>query len=205
VSVAETGPHVGRTPALPRWLTQHGLALLSFGALIVLWQVLVTVLRVPAFLLPPPSLIVTRTLDWGPNLLVHVFTTLYEVVAGFALAVVIAVPLAVLVATAPGLRNTIYPLLVSSQSVPKVAIAPLILLWVGYGELPKVIIAALVAFFPIVVDTAQGLQLVPRDLLDLANSLTNDRRRIFFKIRFPAALPYFFAASSWARTRDSAT
>ena len=202
MSVAETRtPAVARASALPRWLRNHGPPLAAFLVLLALWQVLVPLLRIPPFILPPPSLIVTRTLDFGlAPLLGHVWVTFYEVVAGFVLAVIVAVPLALLVSTAPALRNTILPLLVSSQSVPKVAIAPLILIWLGVGELPKIIIAALVAFFPIVVDTAQGLQLVPRDLLDLAHSLTNNRLRVFFKIRFPAALPYFFASLKVAIT-----
>ena len=189
-------PETRATPRpLPRWLRHHGPPLVTFLLLLVAWQVLVPLLRVPPFILPPPSLIWSRTLDFGvPMLLGHLWTTLYEVVAGFALAVVVAIPLALLISSAPALRNTILPLLVSSQSIPKVAIAPLVLIWVGYGELPKIIIAALVAFFPVVVDTAQGLQLVPRELLDLAHSLTHNRLRIFFKIRFPAALPYFFAS-----------
>ena len=97
------------------------------------------------------------------------------------------------IAWSPFLRNTIYPLLVVTQSVPKVAIAPLIVILMGVGQTPKILIAFLVAFFPIVVDTATGLNAVPAELLDLSRSLKASRLQEFVKIRFPTAVPFLFS------------
>ncbi|MEJ0070893.1 MAG: ABC transporter permease [Pseudomonadota bacterium] len=121
-------------------------------------------------------------------------------IGGFALALVSAVPLAVAVVYSPLLRRIIYPLILMLQSVPKVAIAPLLLIWVGYGLKSNMIVAATVAFFPIVINTATGLEAVEADLLDLTRSLDASTLKVFWKVRLPWALPYLFSSLKVAIT-----
>lgn len=172
----------------------------TLAILILLWEILVAAFNVPTYLLPAPTLVVERTAEWAQQLPLHTWVTLYETLAGFGLAIVVAVPLAILIAYSPFLQNSIYPLLLITQSIPKVAIAPLLLLWLGTGDLPKVVVAFLVAFFPIVVDTATGLNSVPPELMDLIRSLSANQWQTFRKIRFPWALPFFFSGLKVAIT-----
>ena len=109
-------------------------------------------------------------------------------------------PLAVLIVYSPALKNALYPLIVLAQSVPKIAIAPVLLLVVGHGEFPKIIVAFLVAFFPVVVDTATGLAATPPELLDLSRSYRASAFKTFLKVRLPMALPFFFAGAKVAIT-----
>ena len=113
---------------------------------------------------------------------------------------VIGIPLAVAVASSRTLNLTLYPILVATQSIPKVAIAPIILVWFGLGIESKLAIAFLVAFFPIVVDTATGLRSTPPGLLELARSLRASRYQVFAKVQFPAALPFIFSGAKVAVT-----
>jgi len=110
------------------------------------------------------------------------------------------VPLAVCVANSRVLNLSLYPILIATQSVPKVAVAPIVLVWFGLGLESKLAIAFLVAFFPIVVDTATGLQATPAGLLELAHSLRASRWQIFWKVQFPAALPFVFSGAKVAIT-----
>ncbi len=170
-----------------------------FGVLI-LWEVSYHVFNIPQFIIPAPSGIVVETWEWRYRLIEHTWVTLYETLAGFALSVAIGTPLAVLLVYSPILRNALYPLLVVTQSVPKVAIAPVLLLVLGHGELSKIVVAFLVAFFPIVVDTATGLAATPSELLDLSRSYGASQLKTFLKVRFPMALPFFFSGMKVAIT-----
>jgi NitT/TauT family transport system permease protein len=173
---------------------------LTFVALLALWEVLVRQLSIPAWLLPSPSAIALAMADWQGELAGHFLITLYETLAGFALAIVISIPLAVAVVYSPILQNTIYPILLAFQSMPKVAIAPLLALWIGFGALPKIIVVFLVCFFPIVVATATGLTAVPSSLMDLIRSLSASSAQTFVKIRFPTAMPHIFVGLKIAIT-----
>src|SRR5262252_6907830 len=169
------------------------------GAL-VLWEAATRALRIPRFVMPAPSAILAEGWDWRYRFLGHAWVTLYETLGGFALSVIVGVPLAVLIVYSPVLRSAVYPLIVLAQSVPKIAIAPVLLLVLGYGEVPKVIVAFLVAFFPIVVDTATGLAATPPELLDLSRSYRASAFKTFVKVRLPMALPFFFAGAKVAIT-----
>jgi NitT/TauT family transport system permease protein len=166
---------------------------LLFVALLVLWQAAVVLFNIPTFLLPSPLQVAVRMSEIPNQLLDNTLVTLYEVLAGFALAVVVGVVLATLIVHSRFLAESLYPLLIITQVTPQVAIAPLLVIWFGYGDLPKIIIAFFVAFFPMVVNTATGLLRVPEELLDLMRGLRTPRWRIFLMIRFPNALPYIFA------------
>jgi NitT/TauT family transport system permease protein len=161
--------------------------------IVVVWEVGVRLFDVPAFVLPAPSLIAAEAWTARAHLPGHTWATLWETLAGFGLSIVVGIPLAACIALSPFLRNTIYPLLVITQSVPKVAIAPVIIIFMGVGEMPKIVVAFLVAFFPIVVDTATGLNAVPPELLDLSRSLKASRLQEFVKVRFPTAVPFIFS------------
>jgi len=173
---------------------------LTFIALVLLWEVLVRQLKIPGWLLPAPSAIAVALADWRGELVRHSLVTLYETLVGFALAIAISIPLAVAVVCSPILRNTIYPILLAFQSVPKVAIAPLLALWIGFGTLPKVVVVFLVCFFPIIVATATGLAAVPAPLMDLIRSLSASTLQTFMKIRFPTAMPHIFVGLKIAIT-----
>jgi NitT/TauT family transport system permease protein len=177
--------------------------LLPAGVLLgtlVVWEISWRLLDVPRFVVPLPSGILAETWEWRWRLLGHSWVTLYETLAGFGLSIAVGTPLAVMIVYSPVLRSAIYPLLVVTQAVPKVAIAPVLLLLLGAGEVSKVIVAFLVAFFPIVVDTATGLAATPPELLDLSRSYRASPLKTFVKVRFPMALPFFFSGLKVAVT-----
>lgn len=169
-------------------------------ALVALWEVLARWSGIPSWLLPAPSAIGEAMVDWRGELTLHFMVTLYEVLVGFALSIVVSIPLAVAVVYSPFLQNTIYPILLALQSMPKVAIAPLLVLWIGFGALPKILVVFLVCFFPIVVATASGLSAVPPALIDLIRSLSATSYQTFIKIRFPTAIPHIFVGLKIAIT-----
>jgi NitT/TauT family transport system permease protein len=173
---------------------------LTLIALLVLWEIACRGFQVPSFLVPAPSDIGARLYEKRDLYLGHTWITLYETLAGFALAVVIGVIAAALIVVIPAVRDVVMPLLLIAQLVPKVAIAPILLIWFGYGLLPKILIAFLVAFFPIVVNVATGLAAVERELLDLGRSLEATRWQIFWKFRMPTALPELFSGMKIAIT-----
>ena len=134
-------------------------------AMLLGWHVVVAAFRLPDFLLPSPVAVFREFLAWPKLLGFHTWVTLLESLLGFAAAIAAAVPLAIAVVYSRALSATIYPILVLFQSVPKVALAPLFLVWVGIGMSSKVLVAMLVAFFPIVIDTATGLNAVELEML----------------------------------------
>jgi len=167
---------------------------------LIAWEAATHAFRIPRFVMPAPSAILAEGWDWRYRFLGHAWVTLYETLGGFALSIVVGVPLAVLIVYSPTLKNALYPLIVLAQSVPKIAIAPVLLLMLGHGEIPKVIVAFLVAFFPVVVDTATGLAATPPELLDLSRSYRASAFKTFLKVRLPMAMPFFFAGAKVAIT-----
>lgn len=172
----------------------------GIAVLIALWQFVIDVFDLPPVVLPPPGVVVRAIGDNWPLLLSEGWTTCRESIYGFALAFLIGVPIAVVVASSQVLHRMFYPLLIATQSLPKVALAPVLLVWLGTGIESKLAIAWLVAFFPIVVDTATGLRCTPAEYLDLAASVRANAWQTFFKIRFPAALPFVVSGSKVAIT-----
>ena len=183
-----------------RWLLLYGLPAMGFLSLLGLWEGGSVLLGIPQWLLPQPSRIAVALVRWGPLLLFHSGITALETFLGFLLAIAVGVPLAVFIVYSPLLRNTLYPLLIVTQSMPKVAIAPIFLIWVGYGLQSKVLMALLIAFFPIVIDTVTGFRSVDPDLVNLTRSLDASQWQIFREIRFPSALPHLFSGFKVAVT-----
>ena len=168
--------------------------------LVLLWELACKVFHIAPFLLPSPSSIVMRMIEKPMLFWAHGWYTLYETFAGFTIAVLVGLVAAALIVVIPSIRDVLMPILLILQLVPKVAIAPILLVWFGYGVTPKIVIAFLVAFFPIVVNTANGLMAVERELLDLGRSLEASRWQIFWKFRMPAALPELFSGMKIAIT-----
>ena len=168
-------------------------AAMCLGLLLVVWQIVVTALGVSDFILPTPLQILKVTIRFFPQLLRHTWTTTVEILLGFAIGNAVAVAMAVCIVNSRVVERALYPLIIASQTVPKVAVAPLFLIWFGSGLTPKVVIAAIVCFFPTVVNTVQGLRATDERAIDLFRLVAASRRQVFVKLQFPSALPYFFA------------
>jgi NitT/TauT family transport system permease protein len=167
---------------------------------LVLWEIAVRAFQVPEYLLPAPSEVAGALRAEWAYLALHTAITLYEILWGFGLAILVAVPLAMLIVASPPFERAVYPLLVASQSVPKIAIAPLLIFWAGLGVFPKILVAFLIAFFPVVIDTVVGLRSVEPEMLHLARSMGASGLKVFLKIRLPNALPHIFAGLKVAVT-----
>jgi NitT/TauT family transport system permease protein len=165
---------------------------LAILALILLWEIVVRSRGIEPWLLPSPTAIGTATAKWAELLPRHTFATAYVTLAGFLISIVAGVIMALIVTVSPFAMKTIYPILLGLQSLPKIAIAPLLLMWVGFGPASKIIVVFLVCFFPIVVSTVTGLTSPPLQLIDLARSFATPVWRIYLKIRIPFAVPYLF-------------
>lgn len=165
-----------------------------FVGFFVLWQLAVYLLHIKPVILPPPTLIFMAIVKHWSYLLANCWPTLIAVTAGFGLAAVLGFIIAVGIAYSRWISDLTYPFLVVAQVLPKVALAPLFLIWFGFGLTPKVVIAALIAFFPIVINTARGLSSVEPELLQYMDSLGASGWEIFLKISLPWALPYIFAS-----------
>jgi NitT/TauT family transport system permease protein len=168
-------------------------AAVCLGLLLVVWQIVVTALGVSDFILPTPLQILEVTIRFFPQLLRHTWTTTAEILLGFAIGNAVAVAMAVCIVNSRVVERALYPLIIASQTVPKVAVAPLFLIWFGSGLTPKVVITAIVCFFPTVVNTVQGLRATDERAIDLFRLVAASRRQVFVKLQFPSALPYFFA------------
>jgi putative hydroxymethylpyrimidine transport system permease protein len=183
-----------------RWLPPIAIIALLLG----LWQlaanldVLAHALHIEPFLVPSPSDI-TESLWTDRSLLVdNGWVTLQEVIAGFALSIAAGVSFAVALHVSPTLRRAFYPLLVASQTVPIVVVAPILVVWLGFGIGPKLAIIALICFFPITVNTLDGLRSVDPDLVKMMRTLDASRWQTFRRVEAPTALPYFFSGAKIA-------
>jgi NitT/TauT family transport system permease protein len=173
---------------------------LSLIVIVVIWQAITWLLAPPAWLLPSPVRIAEVSVAWSRSLPYHTAVTLYETLVGFFASIIFGIPAAILIVYSTFLQRTIYPLLLALQSMPKVAVAPLLLIWVGHGELPKIIVVFLVCFFPILVSAVSGMQAVPESLINLVRGLSAKPLQVFVKIRLPSAMPFIFVGLKVAIT-----
>ena len=164
------------------------------------WEAGVRLFNVPAYLMPPPSGVFNVFVKEFPRLLYHGWVTTYEMLLGYALAVGIAVPLAIAITASQRFDRFVTPQMLFFQIVPKVAIAPLFLVWFGVGTTPKVLVAFLISFFPIVIDAAVGLRSMSAEMRDLARSMGASRWQVFAQFRLPTSLPYLFSGLKVAAT-----
>lgn len=168
-------------------------AALLVGILLA-WEAFVRTSGVPNFVLPPPSRIIVFLAAHWQSVLYHAVVTIRQSLSGFLLSVTIGIFLGIVIVQFKFLEEAFLPLLVTTQVIPTIAIAPLLVLWLGFGSAPKIAVAFLVSFFPIVINTVAGLRAVEEDLLYLIRGLSATRWQELFKIRFPHALPFLFAA-----------
>ncbi|WOI55805.1 ABC transporter permease [Palleronia sp. LCG004] len=170
------------------------LPLATFAAILILWEVGTRLLSVPTYVLPPPSRIVEGfgSID-AARWFQHVWATLRVALMGFAVAIAISLPVAIGLARSALLSRCLYPLLVVIQSVPVVAVAPIIIVVLGTGDAPRITITFLIAFFPLVVSMTTGLTSTPPELIELSRSLDAPLRRELSQIRIPYAMPHIFA------------
>jgi NitT/TauT family transport system permease protein len=172
------------------------------GTAIILffWHYYIVLFNVPAVVLPSPWNVGAAIYNFTPALLSESWVTFLECVYGFFLALIIGIPIAVITTYSRLLNSMFYPLLVASQSIPKVALAPILLVWFGTGIESKLAMVFVISFFPIVVDTATGLRTTSPELLELARSLQSSRLQTFTKVQLPSALPFIFSGAKIAVT-----
>jgi ABC-type nitrate/sulfonate/bicarbonate transport system permease component len=174
---------------LRRWMPPLALLVL----LLLAWELVVRLGEIPPWLLPPPSVLPGAIVQDRADLLRHTLVTTQEVLLGLVVSTVLAVGVAVAIAFSALIERAIYPLVVASQSVPLPILAPLLIIFLGYGLAPKILLVTLICFFPIVVNTVDGLRGVERDTIDLLRTFGASRWQIFRTVRWPAALPLFFS------------
>ena len=162
-------------------------------SLVIVWEVLVRVVNVPSWQLPPPSAILDELIASKDLLLAHTLVTLKEIGVGFSVALVTGLTLAAGIAYSRILERSVYPIIIASQTIPIIAIAPLLLIWVGYGLTPKVIIVALICFYPIAVNTVDGLKSIDPDMISMFRTLGASRFQVFARLQVPNSLPFMFS------------
>ncbi len=175
---------------MTRRILYPGMLLLLF---VLLWELIVWYVQIPRYILPAPSQIAKALTSQQALLIHHTLVTLKEIIAGFLLAFGVGVTLAFLMFHFPILEQTFYPIVIGSQTIPVFAIAPLLVLWLGYGLPSKVVMAALIVFFPIVVNTLDGLKRADSDAVNLLRILKASQWQILWKVRVPSALPFIFS------------
>jgi NitT/TauT family transport system permease protein len=189
-----TAPSALRATGL-KWFNAGFAPGLTMLAILLVWELGCRLFKIPEFLLPAPSAIwkamaTLSSKEWFG----HVSGTLSVALIGYALSIVISIPLGIALALSPLLSRTIYPLLVVVHSTPIVAIAPIMVVTMGVGTLPRVMITCLIAFFPLVISTATGIASTPPELIELSRSLRASRLRQVVQIRLPYAVPHIFSA-----------
>jgi NitT/TauT family transport system permease protein len=181
-----------RSSVLTAWFGKRGGALAIFVLLFVIWEVAVRVTGVKEYLLPPPSKVWTEF--WKRHAIVSAgaWVTTQEILAGYALAVVVSIPLALAVAYSRFMEQAVYPVIVFLQIVPKIAIAPLFIIWFGFGFTPKLLLVFLLSFFPIVIASIAGFRAIDPEIMDFVHTTGAGGLRAFAKVRLPYALPEIF-------------
>ena len=169
-------------------------------AFIVIWEIVTVLFSVPRYLLPSPLRVAEEMIDKTSLLTFHGLVTLYEIILGFLVSVIVAVPLAVLMTYSRTIERALYPLLVGSQTIPKVALAPLFMVWLGFGLAPKILMTFMIAFFPIVIGAVIGLVTIEVELIYVARSMGASDWQLFWKVRLPYAVPSLFGGLKVAIT-----
>jgi len=175
------------------WILQWILPSILVMMALCAWEVGVRLLQVSNWLLPPPSNILMELVESRNLFLRHTWVTLKEVLLGFASALMLGIAVAMAISYSRVIERAAYPFVIASQTIPVIAIAPLLLIWIGYGIWPKIIVVVLVSFFPIVVNTVDGLKSADQDILNLMRTLGASKWQIFTKVQIPSSLPFLFS------------
>jgi NitT/TauT family transport system permease protein len=168
--------------------------------LVGLTEAIVRIFEIRNFILPAPSKVFETLISSWSYLWLNAQPTIFIIIVGFTLSLCTAVPIGILIASSKVMEKFVYPLLVTAQTIPKIALAPMLVIWFGFSSTPKLVITVLISFFPMVINTVAGLQAVPQEMLDLAKSSRASKWTTFRKIRWPFALPNVFAGLKIAIT-----
>lgn len=177
---------------LPLRLSRIVYPILSVIVILALWQFVIVFFKPAPYLLPSPVAVGNALVSQFPMLIYHSGITAFETLVAFVLSIVISLPLALMIARFRWFEDAVYPLLVTSQAVPKVALAPLILVWLGFGLHTNIVVGVLMAFFPVVISGVVGLKSVPEDMIFLGKTMGLSSTQMFRKIYLPHALPSLF-------------
>lgn len=165
-----------------------------FLLILLIWESSVVAFKIPVYLLPKPSLIISTLISDFDRLIPHIRITFFEAFVGFLVGSFFGWLLAVLFSFSQTLEKALYPYAIALKSIPIVALAPLLVVWFGNGLLPKVLISAIISFFPVVVNVVKGLKTVDSEAMDLFKSLSATKKQIFTKLQFYNSMPYLFSA-----------
>lgn len=171
------------------WLPAIGIVVV----VLVSWELFVRVWNIADWLLPAPSAVGYTLYDSLGLLAGHTLVTLEEVLLGFALAFISGMFLASAITLSKTIEKALYPFIIASQTVPIIVIAPMLLVWIGYGLAPKIIVVALISFFPIVVNTVDGMRSVDSDMHKMMRTMGGNKWTIFLKVQLPISMPYLFS------------
>lgn len=192
-ATAFTAPATRRSRQMPGWLGAALTPILSGVGGILLWELVVWFYAIPPFLLPAPSLVAVEMIEYWPRLIRNLGFTAAASIIGFAIALVLGIFLGALFTSSRLIERIVYPWLVIFHAIPKVVIAPLFLVWIGFGMKSETIFVVIFTIFPILVNTVTGLKAADPDLLQLARSMGASRLSALWKIRIPAAMPTIMA------------
>lgn len=185
---------------MKRWIQEGWRPAVAILLFIGLWQAAVRIFRIEPWLLPAPSEIAAEAHDTWQSFMPHVFSTLQLTLAGFAIGTTVGLLAAMALHMLPMVRKTFYPFLILSQNVPIVVLAPLLVIWFGFGSLPKLIIITLSCFFPIAIASLGGFQQTSRELYHYMKMMGATKSQLFWKLEFPHALPSMFSGLKIAAT-----
>lgn len=174
-------------------LYEVAVPLLATACLFLVWEGACRLFKIPGYLVPSPVDIWKDTIAIGPTVAGHTLATFKTVMLGFVVSILISLPLAVVLTASPAIAAAVYPFLVWTQSIPKVALAPILVVLLGTNELPRIVITVLVAFFPLVISIATGLLSVPPELIELSRACRASKLSELLRIRLPYAIPFIFA------------
>jgi len=183
---------------LTRWISKSWLFVVFFAGCILFWEYAIDIFDIPRFILPKPTTIVEKGWADVDRLFYYTYITGSETIIGYAISVIVGVPLGLAIAFSSILRRTLYPFCVSLEMVPKIAFAPLFVSWLGFGLLPKVIIVILVCFFPIVLNSILAFGSLSEELTRFCRMTGAGWYKTFIKVRLPAAMPQCFVGFKYA-------
>ncbi|MEM1943473.1 MAG: ABC transporter permease [Candidatus Caldarchaeum sp.] len=179
---------------------EYGLPVLVFAGFFVGWEAATVALNIPEFILPPPTKVI-QSLDKNLDIIIkHSYATLEATLIGFGMSIVFGLGLGMAVGYSNIVYRAVYPLLVAFNTIPKVAIVPILVIWLGVGKVPAMLTAFLISFFPIVVNVAIALATIEPEIRDVLRSLGASKSQIFVKVGIPRSLPYFFGSLKVAST-----
>lgn len=168
--------------------------------LIILWEAIVRMGGIEKYILPSPIDVGITLINELPTMVPHIMATLYEGIVGFLIAIIISIVIAIIMDTVPVIKKALYPVLVISQTIPTIAIAPLFIIWFGFGYLPKIIVVVIMCFFPIVISIVDGLEGVDKDLINHFKLMGASKLNIFLHLKLPFGMINFFSGIRIAAT-----